>query len=204
MHYLASLEFSRSSGNPKEIAYDLLGLGDVALHSGQSVEAQGYFRDGLALSQQIGYRRGMMRALVGLGDAVALDPAAAPAAGEAYVFYREALQTALAIRAVPWVLAAVVGIAARQAQSGEPIAAVELLTLVVYHPACNHRTHERAARLLSRLEAELPAAGVAEAEDRGRRRQLDEAVAELLSASRLPAAEPLALNLPDEDHLHAA
>jgi diguanylate cyclase (GGDEF)-like protein len=176
--YSDSLKFDQDSGNPKEIAHDLIGLADVALHSGDLAEAQRLYGESLALSRQAGYRRGVVRALAGLGDA-----AAEADAGRAYEHYSEALQTAQAIQAVPWVLAAAVGMASLTARDDHHGPAVELLTLAMYHPACNHRTRERAARLLSRLEAELPGTEVAEAEDRGRRRELDDAIQDLLQIS---------------------
>jgi hypothetical protein len=110
----------------------------------------------------------------------------------AYACYEEALHTARAIEALPWVLSAAVGIAALSAKAGRYGPVVEMLTLAVYHPACNQRTRERSARLLSRLEAELPAEAVAGAEERGRHKQLDDAIQDLLGL-RLPvpaAAEP--------------
>jgi hypothetical protein len=80
------------------------------------------------------------------------------------------------------VLLALVGIAALWIRAGKREQAAELLTLAVYHPACSRRTQDRAGRLLSRLEAELPTADVALAEERGRRRHLDDAVCGILDA----------------------
>ncbi len=94
---------------------------------------------------------------------------------------------AQAISAIPWVLAAAVGLASVCARAGNGNGAAEVVTMVVYHPASSYRTRQRAARLLSRLEAELPAAEMGLAEERGRHSQLDQALALLLDY-RLPPA----------------
>ena len=117
-----------------------------------------------------------MRGLVGLGDVAEAAGStghsqpgeraeANPAAShsvlrQAQACYYEALRTARDITAVLWMLAAAVGMASMWAESGQYETAAELLTMAVYHPACNHRTRPRASSLLSRLEAELPAAGL--------------------------------------------
>jgi tetratricopeptide (TPR) repeat protein len=178
-HYEASLAFDQGSGNPKETAHDLLGLGRLALATSSAAEARRFHEASLALSRQAGYRRGLVQALVGLGDTAMLDDSG-DASGQARSYYQEALSAAQAAQAVPWVLAAAVGLAALSSQAGRHGPAIELLTHAVYHPASSHRTRERAARWLSRLEAELPAPQVAEAEERGRRSELEEVVAAIL------------------------
>jgi tetratricopeptide (TPR) repeat protein len=203
-HFGDSLAFNRDSGNAKEVAHDLLGLGQVALHAGDAVEAERLHQESLGLSRQAGYRSGMVRALVGLGDAAQARQASAaerplplgrgvtPAPigaldRRAYDCYEEALQAARAMSALPWVLAAAVGMATVCARAGNSDGAAEVLTMTVYHPASSHRTRQRAARLLSRLEAELPADQVGQAEERGRHSQLDEALGRLLDFHLPPA-----------------
>jgi hypothetical protein len=154
-------------------------MADVALHSGDYREAHRLNGESLVLSRQSGYRSGIVRALVGLGNVASLEPATLD--GRAMGYFEEALDTALTIQALPWVLSAVVGIAALWSQAGRREKAAELLTLALYHPACNRRTQDQATRLLSRLEADLPPEAVAEAEERGRRRRLDEAVRDIIS-----------------------
>ena len=136
--------------------------------------------ESLALCRRTGYRRGIALAQLGLGD-VALRGQQMPD-GLDSTFYEDTLQTALSIRAVPCVLAALVGMAALWDTVGRRSQAIELLMFALYHPACNQRTRDRATRLLSRLEAELPAAEVAQSEERGRHWTLDEAVGQVLSA----------------------
>jgi tetratricopeptide (TPR) repeat protein len=177
-YFAESLSLDREAGSPKEIAHDLSGLGRVAMHTGGVAEARRLHVEALELCRAAGYRRGIAMALIGLGEVAMLET---PLGGQANQYFEEALATAMSIHALPLVLAALVGVAALWANAGRRGAAVELLTLAVYHPACNRRTQDWAARQLSRLERELPGAEVSLAEERGRRRQLDEAVDTLLA-----------------------
>ncbi len=189
-HYTDSLASSRESGNPKEIAHDLLGLGEVALHMGEAEEAERLYQESLALSRQSGYRRGVVRALVGLGDAAGDNKATMGADGfdrQGYRYYEEALRAARAIAETPWVLAALVGMASVWARAGRFDGAVEILTMAVYHPISNHQIRQKASRLLSRVEAEQPAGEVAQAEERGRHGQLEDAVKRWLDLPLPPA-----------------
>ncbi len=75
-----------------------------------------------------------------------------------------------------------VGIAALLAAEGEKEWALELLTLFSHHPTSWHwMKHHRAAPLIAQLEAELPPDVVAAAWERGRARDLEPTVAELLA-----------------------
>jgi hypothetical protein len=140
----------------------------VAQQTGDYAEARRLYHEAYNLFHASSYQRGLAMALTGLGEvALAVEPASAP------VLLHEAMVTALRIRALPWVLAALVGLAALQVRAGQPDKAVELLTFALYHPASSRRTQNQAARALSRLEGELPAPQVAAAEDRGRRMALD-------------------------------
>jgi tetratricopeptide (TPR) repeat protein len=174
-----SLAFNQESGNRKEIALDLLALASLAAASGDDARAQTLLRQSLDLFHETGYRRGLSLALTGLGQrASRSSDGAAIARG----YFEEALQTALEIGALPSALAAVVGLAALSLKAGRLVLAAEALTCALYHPSSNRGTQDRAAELLSRLEAELPPAEVADAEERGRRGRLDELVAALVAA----------------------
>jgi hypothetical protein len=81
------------------------------------------------------------------------------------------------------VLHALTGLAHLLAKAGEPERALELLTLILGHPASHQEFRSRAARLQAELAAELPLEVVQAAQERGRARELDPTVAELLSES---------------------
>ncbi len=183
----ASLAFNRTTGNQKDIGFDLLGLGGVALDSGSYLEAERLHREAVALFQATGYQRGLAMSLTGLGEVALLTDIRA-----AYECFHPALVIAMRIRALPWVLAALVGIAPLWVRAGRSERAVELLTFGLYHPASNRRTQNQAARLLSRLEGELPAAVVGLAEERGRRLILEPLVAEIVAEETLADSDSLA------------
>jgi hypothetical protein len=82
--------------------------------------------------------------------------------------------------AIPWVLATFDGIAMLLAGEGERERALELLTLAIHHPASMEVVRDIVASLVAELEVELPPDGVAAAQERGRARDLEATVAELL------------------------
>jgi len=84
---------------------------------------------------------------------------------------------------LPLVLEALSGFAHLSARTGEPERAMELLTLILDHPASAQEWKDRAARLQAELTTELPLELVGAAQERGRARGLDAMVAELLSES---------------------
>jgi hypothetical protein len=81
------------------------------------------------------------------------------------------------------VLHALTGVAHLLAHAGEPERALEILALILGHPASHQEFRSRAARLQAELIAELPPEVVEAALERGRARDLDATTAELLSAS---------------------
>jgi hypothetical protein len=81
------------------------------------------------------------------------------------------------------VLETLCGFAHLSARIGQPARALELLALVLSHPSSAQECKDRAARLQVALRAELPPEVVEAAQERGRARGLDAAVAELLSES---------------------
>jgi tetratricopeptide (TPR) repeat protein len=92
-----------------------------------------------------------------------------------------ALEMALTERAIPWVLATFDGIALLLAGEGERERALEILTLAVHHPGSIEAARDIAASLVAQLAAELPPDVVAAAQERGRARDLDATVVELLT-----------------------
>ena len=179
----ASQAYNRSTGNQRDSGMDALGLAGVAYQTGDYTSAFRLYQDSLLLFRSIGYQRGLAMALVGLGEvALATEPQGA------YALLYEALLTALRIRALPWVVAALVALAGLWVRTGQSEKAVELLTFALYHPASNRRTQNLAARLLSRLEGELPGPLVGAAEERGRRMALDPQAALQLARGLLDTA----------------
>jgi len=76
--------------------------------------------------------------------------------------------------------AALVGIANLLMMKGEKELALELLSLIRHHPASWQLAKDQATPLVARLIAESPSDVVAEAQEHGRARDLNAAVAEHL------------------------
>jgi hypothetical protein len=74
-----------------------------------------------------------------------------------------------------------VGIAGLLAREGKPEAAAELLALVLHHPFTWQWTKDRAAPLVAELKTALSPDRFAAAQGRGRARDLDTTVQELLA-----------------------
>ena len=86
------------------------------------------------------------------------------------------------------VLHALTGVAHLLARAGEQERALELLVLILDHPASHQEFKSRAARLQAELTAELPPEVVEAAQERGRARDLDATVAKLLDSYQRRAA----------------
>jgi uncharacterized membrane-anchored protein len=151
-------------------------LGEIASVLGEYAEAAQLAQKGLVLAEKCRdptqvpvCLRVLGLAACGLGDVQG-----------AKRYFRQALETAMMVRAIPWVLSVFDGIAMLLAREGERERALELLSLAFHHPACAQANRDRDASLVAQLEAELPPDVVAAAQERGRARDLDATVAELL------------------------
>jgi tetratricopeptide (TPR) repeat protein len=146
-----SVDLNTSVGARWNLGHAFQGLGAVAQAQGEHrraadlflkavdtfTELGGLFYIGQGLAQ-------MGRSLFALGNDV-----------EAERIWRESLRIAAEIRGVPVVLEALVGIASLRAKRGETQSALELLLMVLNHPACDQETKNRANALQAGLEAQL-------------------------------------------------
>jgi tetratricopeptide (TPR) repeat protein len=171
-----SLAIYEEIGNLYGVSVALPSLGEIANVMGEYAEAAQLAQKGLALAKRCGDQtqvpvclRVLGLAACGLGDVQG-----------AKRYFRQALETAMMVRAIPWVLSNFDGIAMLLAGEGERERALELLTFALHHPACAPAMRVRDASLVAELEAELPPDVVAAAQERGRARDLDATVAELL------------------------
>jgi len=99
---------------------------------------------------------------------------------EAGRVWREALRIASDIHGAPVALEALAGLASLQAKQGDREHALDLLLLVVKHPASLHETKDRAAQLRAELEAQLTSQQVEAAQSRARATTFEAAVEEIL------------------------
>jgi tetratricopeptide (TPR) repeat protein len=171
-----SLAVYEEIGNLYGIGVALSFLGELADVQGEYAEAIQLAQRSLALAKKCRdvtqipvCLRILGRAACGLGDLQA-----------AKRYFHEALETAMTERAIPWVLSIFDGIPMLLAREGERERALELLTWVVHNQASAQISRDTAAPLVAELEAELPPDVVAAAQARGRARDLEATVAELL------------------------
>jgi tetratricopeptide (TPR) repeat protein len=173
-----SLVAYRELGNTLGIANELADLAEAAnalrdytRAEQHAREALSVFREGVLAFDQCAWEyRNLGNAASGLGNLA-----------DARRYLRQALQAAVAAQTPtrqPLTLLAVARVLARQ---GEEEKALELLALVMSHRFSWQMAKDQAAPLVAELEAELPPDVVAAALERGRARDLDATVAELLS-----------------------
>jgi tetratricopeptide (TPR) repeat protein len=199
-------------GDRLGIATTFKDLGHVARLDGDHAQAEEYYQQSIAIAREIGLHVMVGVCLTGLGllaeargnyaeaerliqDGQVLEPTrsrdlflgwVALGAGDfraAERYFYGVLELAVKAQWVRAVLHALTGLAHLLARAGEPERALELLALILDHPASHQEFASRAARLEAELRVELPPDVVEAALERGRARELDATVAELLSKS---------------------
>jgi predicted ATPase/DNA-binding SARP family transcriptional activator len=157
-------------------------LGDVALAQGEHEAARQRYEEALAQATRVRYVPALLLARCGLARMALLvqDPVTAKR------HYRHTLQIAVKgytpsqwVREMDLELNAVVGIATLLAGT-DKVLAVELAALARHHPSSTEEMKARAKDVLDSLRAGLSPAAFAAAEERGRSRDLETTLAELL------------------------
>jgi predicted ATPase/DNA-binding SARP family transcriptional activator len=172
-----SLASSQEPGEQGAAGVSLLTLGSVALADGAHAEAQQLLQESVVVSREMGTREAVGRALAVLGYAARglghLD--------EAGLHLREALETE-AEGGFTTRMLALPAVALLLADRGEAERAVELYALASrYRFVANSLWFEDiAGKHISAVAAALPPGVVAAAQERGRARDLDATVRELL------------------------
>ena len=154
-------------------------LGMVALAQEAYAEAHKLLRESISLLREVGHRENLDCALAAQGYA-ARGLGQLPQAGQ---HLYEALQTAAEIQVFIPLRGVLHPIALLLADQGEKERAVELYTFASRYPfVANSRWFEDVAgRHIAAIAATLPPELVAAAQERGRARDLDATVAELLT-----------------------
>jgi tetratricopeptide (TPR) repeat protein len=147
-----SLAIGRSIGDRWTIAIALNHLGLLAFAHSEAMFAQALFQQSKALFSEIGDRWSVAQAIKHLGlVAFTLGDYA-----QAQRCYLEALRIALDIDTIPTALDILLGLAAVQAQEGEPESALEIMLRVLAHPAVSKLVRQRAERMRDDLIAGRP------------------------------------------------
>jgi tetratricopeptide (TPR) repeat protein len=165
-----SLSIAQEIGSRWDMAASYIGLGLVAEAVGEYADAVQFHQKSLGLRQEIGDRHALATCLNNLGFALY----ATGEYQEADRYFHEALGMALDAQGLPEALEALVGIATLLAKRGEKERAVELAALALHHPANYVQNQDRAEHLLSEMEPQLSHQAFAAAQERGKKRDLEE------------------------------
>jgi hypothetical protein len=130
----------------------------------------------LAVSKEIGSKRGASAALTCMGHATS----ALRQPGRAEKYFHDALKIAVEINAIPMALDALAGIAALLGETQEKKRALQLLALVSADHRAWQDTKDRVSRLLTNLASQLPPKLASDAQETGRTSKLTDVASELL------------------------
>jgi tetratricopeptide (TPR) repeat protein len=145
-----SLALTQKIGYRWGVGNALDGLGVLAQKSNPQ-EARKLFAAGSDIYREIGDLRSLTRALCHQGyNSLALDDIP-----DAQKSFTEALRLARECDYTPYALEALAGFASMYTKQGNKEQALELLLVVLNHPAIFHSTKDRAAHLRAELEAQL-------------------------------------------------
>jgi serine/threonine protein kinase/tetratricopeptide (TPR) repeat protein len=172
-----SLALYRDMGNASGMKDELADLGEAANLLGDYAAAERYAREALSFVElgSLDYDGGAFECRVLGNAACGLGNLA-----EARASLCRSLQAVFAVRTPHRYLWPLLGVARLLARQQKKERALELLALVMSHRYSWQVTKDQAALLVTELEAELPPEVVAAALERGRARDLDATVAELL------------------------
>ena len=171
-----SILLNTSIGDRWNLGFAYRGLAHIARAQGDHVQAVDMFRKALTTFTEVGARQDVARVLTEMSHsflALGNDAEAAHALHDALRITTETQGTFVT-------LTALTGIAALRAKQGENEQALELLLIVLEHPASNQDTRDRAAHSCAELEAQLTGQQVEAAQARAQAWTLEAIVDEVL------------------------
>lgn len=172
------LAMAQEMGDRQAMADTLTNLGYINHHHlGNLGKAKTYYTESLSISQEIGHRHGVTSTLSNLGHLYVGLGEYAPA----WDHLRQALSESMAIGVAPLTLDALVGVAILRAETGQLDSAAELLGVILNHPSVEVDSVQLAETILAGLRRQLPAEQLETAMERGKTRELEAVVAELLA-----------------------
>jgi tetratricopeptide (TPR) repeat protein len=174
------LAIARAIGDQMLEAYSLACIGIVTLALSKHDLAKQSLEAALAVYKTIGYQAGIVLCNNHLG----LLASTQSDYGSAERCFKEALSIALDLQALPELLEVLNGLAANLAKTGAAEHVIELLALIVNHPATYQHSRESAEQLLGELQGHVAPAIATAAYARGQARELTELVAELVAGGR--------------------
>ena len=171
-----SILLNTSIGDRWNLGFAYRGLGLIAQAQGEHVPAQDLFRKSLDMFTEIGARQDSARVLVEMSHSVFAQGNDV----EAERGWREALHVTMETQGDFVALEALVGIATLKAKQGNIEQALELLLIVLSHPASLPETKNRADRFRAELEAHIPPTQIEAIQARAREKSFEAVVEDLL------------------------
>jgi predicted ATPase/DNA-binding SARP family transcriptional activator len=175
-----ALAIWQETGYRDGLAMDYMGLGGIALAREAFSEARDWFEHSLTLSREIGNRRDIASSLAHLG--LAERGLGRPAL--AWQHLGEALRTAAEIGSRAPILTSLAGLAVLLADEGDVERALALYALATRYPdmRASRYYEDITGRYVDAAAATLPPERIEAARERGRARDLDATVMEVLAA----------------------
>jgi len=171
-----SVELNTSVGARWNLGHAFQGLGAVAQAQGEHRKAADLFLKAVDTFTELG-------GLFYIGQGLAQMGHSLFALGndiEAERNWRESLRIAAEIHGIPVVLEALVGMASLRAKRGETQSALELLSIVLNHPACDQEIKNRAEKLRAELVKQLSSTEFETVQVQAREKTFDAVVEDLL------------------------
>lgn len=173
-----SLQITRTFNDRWGIGNALNFLGWLAFAEGDLAGAESLIRDSVALFKEDGDQIMLASTLADLGYLLNERNAVSDSRDA----FREALQIAMRIRAIPVALNALVGIASLYAKDGDPERALEGVIHGGGHPSSTQQTKDRAQALRAALGAQLSPEKTEAIQAQAREKTLEVLVSEMLGA----------------------
>jgi predicted ATPase/DNA-binding SARP family transcriptional activator len=188
-HYMSSYEQRAEFDDPQGMAEALGHLARAALLEGDYGEAAQAYERICAMYRRTGDRGGLARALNGLGLAVCRSGDAATAREH----LRQSFAIAAELRFTPLMVTVLASVAELLLLGGQPDLSVELLVLILRHPASDRETSDHAQRLLFEAEGAQAGDGFRAVLERAQTLDLDAVVARIGPALQISPRAPALL-----------
>jgi ATP/maltotriose-dependent transcriptional regulator MalT len=171
-------------------------LGQLAVDLGDYTEAQRRLEQSLRINQEMGNVHGVALSYMNLAEAATVMKDFARARD----YFRQELEIDVEVGSRRWQTDTIVKIARLLVVENEKEWAIELLTLVRQHPGTMPGNRDEAEQSITKLQAELAPDVFAAALERGRARDLDRSIKELMAAFTQPVEKTTAIQ-PLQDRL---
>jgi predicted ATPase/DNA-binding CsgD family transcriptional regulator len=176
-YFTASYAIRKEFDDPGGMAEALTHLGKIAVLRKEYADAEKSFRESLAMYREINDKGGVAAALEGMG----VHACATSNFRSAGQYFHDAIQTAIEIQYLPLMISIAINVSKLWILTGQVERSVELLTVVLNHPASGGEVKKNTENLLARCRAEIQLKVYKAAEKRGQARGGEDALSLLLA-----------------------